>query len=124
MPVRFGSTYRCNLPPRHIWVVISDPAQNNGRFVFVNLTTFGAHCVDDACLLENSDYPPYITQRTTVAFSRFNIGNVTGMEELVSRGAFYEMPCIPIETLRKILRGARSSTELPKRAKDLLPPAP
>jgi hypothetical protein len=117
-----GSTYRCNLPPRHIWIIISDPEQNDDRFVLVNLTSLTGSCVDDACILENADYPPYITQRTTVAYSRFKIGNVTAMQALLEGRQFYEMPDIPAETLQKIIDGAHNSPELPNTAKSMLPP--
>jgi len=117
-----GSTYRCNLPPRHIWVIISDPDENHQRFVFVNLTTLTQNCVDDCCILQSADYPPYLTQVTTVAYSRFKIGDVRGIEVLVAAGQFYEMPAIPGPTLQKIINGAHATLELPKGAKAMLPP--
>jgi hypothetical protein len=118
-----GSTYRCNLPPRHIWVIISDPHQNGQRFVFVNLTTLTQNCVDDRCILQGADYPPYLTQATTVAYSRFTIGHMRGIEMLVAAGQFHEMPTIPGPTLQKIINGAHKSLELPRGAKAMLPPA-
>ena len=115
-----GSTYRCNLPPRHIWVIISDPNENE-RFVFVNLTTLTSKCVDDSCILQASDYPPYLTQVTTVAYSRFKFGALAGLGQLLESGQFVEMPKIPQNTLQKIIQGARITLELPKAAKSLLP---
>jgi hypothetical protein len=119
----FGSTYRCNLPPRHIWVIISDPNQHGNKFVFVNLTTLTDKCIDDACILQPPDYPPFLTQPTTVAYSRHMIGDTEGMDQLIASGHFGEMPPIPTETLQKILDGARKTKELPKAAKDMLQPA-
>jgi hypothetical protein len=117
-----GTTYRCNLPPRHIWVVISDPNQNEQAFVFVNLTSLNDNCVDDACILQPEDYPPYLTQPTTVAYSRHQIGTVSGMNMLKATGRFFEMPPIPVQTLQKIINGAHDTLELSKTAKDMLPP--
>ena len=117
-----GSTYRCNLAPRHIWVIISDPNNNEGRFVFVNLTTLTENCVDDVCILQNEDYHPFLMQPTTVAYSRYKIGDVVSMEKLLNLGAFHSMPAIPPETLQKIINGAHKTLELPKAAKSLLPP--
>src|SRR5882724_3950682 len=116
-----GSTYRCNLPPRHIWIIISDPNEND-QFVFVNLTSLTQSCVDDCCILESTDYPPYLTQTTTVAYSRHKIANVHGMELLMATGQFYEMPAVPEPTLQKIINGAHDSIELPTAAKAMLPP--
>ena len=118
-----GSTYRCNLPPRHIWIIISDPAGNGQRFVFVNLTTLTQSCVDDCCILQSADYPPFLTQATTVAYSRFKIGDVRGIDVLVAAGQFHEMPAIPGSTLQKIINGAHVTAELPAVAKAMLPPA-
>ena len=118
-----GSTYRCNLAPRHIWVIISDPNENDGRFVFVNLTSLTENCVDDVCILQREDYRPFLTQPTTVAYSRHQIGDVVGMEKLLNSGAFQSMPVIPVKTLQKIINGAHETLELPKAAKSLLPPA-
>ena len=118
-----GSTYRCNLAPRHIWVIISDPAKNEDRFVFVNFTTLTDNCVDDACILQNEDYPPFLTQPTTVAYSRHQIGDVKSMEMLLAVGKFHSMPNVTPETLQKIINGAHKTPELPRSAKSMLPPA-
>ena len=83
----FGSTYRCNHPPRHIWVIISRPSDHHGQFLFVNLTTYNNKCVDDTCLLDPCDYQ-FLTHRTTVAYSRGHIGNVSGLGLLVEAGDF------------------------------------
>jgi hypothetical protein len=117
-----GSTYRCNLPPRHIWVIISDPAQNGSQFVFVNLTTLTNNCVDDVCILQPADYSPFLTQTTTVAYSRFKIGNVSAINMLVNAGRFYEMPAISPAVLQQIINGAHATLELPRSAKAMLPP--
>ena len=118
-----GSTYRCNLAPRHIWVIISDPAKNEDRFVFVNFTTLTDNCVDDACILQNEDYPPFLTQPTTVAYSRHQIGDVKSMEMLLAVGKFHSMPNVAPQTLQKIVNGAHKTPELPRSAKSMLPPA-
>ena|SRR5438270_10704560 len=119
---KLGATYRCNLPPRHIWVIISDPAEHAQSFLFVNLTTFTEGCIDDCCILQSDDYPPYLTHATTVAYSRFHIGSVRGIEALVAAGQFHQMPDLPRRTLNKMIDGAHSSRELPKMAKAMLPP--
>jgi hypothetical protein len=117
-----GDTFRSNLPPRHIWVIISDPNAHSGKFVFVNLTTLTDKCVDDSCILEPKDYQPFLTHQTTVAYSRFHFGDAAGMEDLVQSQMFIAMPPIPQPTLRKIIVGGRASPHLPPAAKKMLPP--
>jgi hypothetical protein len=90
--------------------------------VFVNLTSLTGKCVDDVCILQNEDYPPFLTQPTTVAYSRHKIGNVKSLEMLVNLGAFNEMPDLPAKTLQKIIHGARKTKELPNVSRSLLPP--
>jgi hypothetical protein len=57
--------------------------------------------VDDACILDVADYPPYLTQLTTVTYSRYQIGTLLGMEFLINSGKFIPMPPIPASTLQK-----------------------
>jgi len=41
---------------------------------------------------------------------------------LEATGKFFEMPKIPAQTLQKIINGAHDTLELPKTAKEMLPP--
>jgi hypothetical protein len=45
--ITLGTTLRCNLPPRHIWIVITDPARTKGDILLANLTTLTDDSVDD-----------------------------------------------------------------------------
>lgn len=118
--IGLGTTLRCNLPPRHIYVVLSDPAQTGGSILLVNLTTLDEDCVDDACILEAEDYQPFLTHRSTVAYSRAQPGPAAKLQELVEGGHFRQMPRIPTATLTKILTGARQSRELSDSQKQLV----
>jgi hypothetical protein len=86
----------------------------------VNMTTLGEHCVDDICILGPEDYA-VLTQKTTIAYSRFQMGAISGLEEAVRQGLFTEITPISQATLLKILDGARRTKEMPKAAKVLLP---
>jgi hypothetical protein len=33
--IALGTTLRSNRPPRHIWIVITDPARTNGELLLV-----------------------------------------------------------------------------------------
>ena len=109
--IGLGTTLRCDLPPRHIWVVITDPARTNGDILLVNLTTLTDDCVDDACILGPADYP-LLNHATTVAYSRSQTGTVVGLEALVEQGLFIGITPIPPATLQRILQAARVSREL------------
>jgi hypothetical protein len=120
---KLGDTFRCSLPPRHIWVIITDPNVNN-HFLLVNITSLTDNCVDDVCILDPPDYPPFLTHRSTVAYSGHKIGNSAGIDLLLKSGEFLQMPAIPPATLKKIIDKAHLTTELPEAAKILLPAAP
>ncbi len=117
--IRLGTTLRCNLPPRHIWVVLCDPARTLGRILMVNFTTLRETSVDDLCILDQSDYS-LLTHKTTVAFSRHQSGEVTALEELIKRGEFSIIEPIGKTVLSKIVIAAMSSPQLPPAMKKLL----
>lgn len=121
--IRLGTTLRCDLPPRHIWVVLSDPAANGGRILMVKMTTLRESCVDDACVLGPEDFV-LLTHATTIAYSRAQAGPVAGIEGLIRAGQFLEVESVPAATLAKMIAGARKSDQLAPAHKRLLPRAP
>ena len=106
-----GTTLRCNLPPRHIWIVLSDPARTGGDILLVNLTSLTEECADDACILAQADFV-LLTHGTTVAYSRSQIGAIAKLDALIAQGVFTEVTSVPEATLQKILAGARITREL------------
>lgn len=119
--IEFGTTLRCNLPPRHIWVVLNDPNACNGQVLMVNLTTLRPNCVDDVCILGHEDYDP-LDRSTTVAYSRHEMGYASGLQQAIALGYFSEITPVSKAALQKIVEGAWQSPELPEAAKKLLPP--
>ena len=119
--IGLGTTLRCNLPPRHIWVVLSNPAQTGGQILLANLTTLTEDCVDDACILEPADYS-LLTHATTVAYSRALIATSAKLEGLIANSTFVEITPVPAEALAKILRGAYETRQLSASQKRLLAP--
>jgi hypothetical protein len=119
--IQLGTTLRCNLPPRHIWVVLNDPDASNGQVLMVNLTTLRPNCVDDVCILDHADFEP-LDRPTTVAYSRHETGYATGLQQAVDSGYFVEITPVPAATLQKITEGGRQSSGLTEAAKRLLPP--
>ncbi len=114
-----GSTLRCNLPPRHIWIVLTDPARTGGEILIANLTSLNEECVDDVCILAQTDFI-LLTHNTTVAYSRSQVGTAGKLEELIGQRAFTEVTPVPPETLQRILRGARATRELSADKKRLI----
>jgi hypothetical protein len=53
--IRLGLTLRCSVPPRHIWVVLSDPSQTGGEILMVNFTTLRSTTFDRSCILDQND---------------------------------------------------------------------
>lgn len=120
--IQLGTTLRCNLPPRHIWVVLNDPDVSNGRVLMVNLTTLRPNCVDDVCILDHGDFE-LLDRPTTVAYSRHETGFATGLQQAIEMGYFAEITPVPVATLYQIIAGARQSPGLTAAARRLLPPA-
>jgi hypothetical protein len=117
--ITLGTTLRCNLPPRHIWVVLSDPQRTAGRILMVNMTTLTEDCIDDLCVLGPADFA-LLTHPTTIAYSRHRVGTVVGLQSLVDNGSFSAITPVSLATLQKILTGAQQSTQIPASKKTLL----
>jgi hypothetical protein len=111
MPVQLGTTLRCNLPPRHIWIVLTDPERMGGNILLVNLTSLTEGCIDDACILEPADFD-LLTHETTVAYSRSIVGTAEKLEDLIQNGHFTDVAPVPPATLQRILEGARITRAL------------
>jgi hypothetical protein len=114
-----GTTLRCNLPPRHIWIVLSDPHRTGGEILLANLTSLTDDCVDDVCILGPNDFS-LLTQQTTVAYSRSQVGTAVKLDELIAQRVFTVVTFVPPSTLQKIMQGARHSRELSADKKRLI----
>lgn len=114
-----GTTLRCNCPPRHIWVVLSDPNRTGGEILLVNLTSLTDDCVDDACILEPEDFV-LLTTRTTVAYSRSQVGRSQLLDALIANRQFTQVTAVPQATLQRMLQGGNCSPELSSAKKALL----
>jgi hypothetical protein len=119
--IGLGDTFRCDYPPRHIWVVINNPQSSGGKVLMVNMTTLRDSCIDDACILGEEDYNQ-LSHATTIAYSRAMDGPISKLEELVKKGEFITIERIPPATLEKIIAGAKASIQLAPAKKRLLPP--
>ena len=59
--MKLGDTFLITKPGKtldsHLWVVLSDPAQNADKILIVNVTTHKGMNVDESCILEIGDHP-------------------------------------------------------------------
>lgn len=117
--IALGTTLRCNLPPRHLWVVISDPARTGDPILLVSLTSLTEDCVDDGCILNAGDFT-LLNHATVVAYSRAQIGTVAKLEGLIQQGAFSVVTMVTAATLNKILVDAQRSRELSASQRELV----
>ena len=117
--ITLGTTLRCNLPPRHVWVVLSDPQHTGGDILMVNMTTLTEDCVDELCVLGPEDFD-LLTHTTTVAYSRHRAGSATALQGLIDDGKFSSVKSVTAATLQKILDGARRTDQIPAARKALL----
>jgi hypothetical protein len=94
----------------HLWIVISDPAKDNGRVLLVNFSSVKPGVpFDPACVLEVGDHP-YITQETFVYYRSAQVQSNKDLERQVSSGKI-RFPYDPVspEILKRIREGATKS---------------
>lgn len=104
-----------------MWVALFDEDRNDDGLLLVNFTTLRDDSVDETCILEPADYPPFIKHKTTIAYSMAKVGKRSQMVAAVRNRLFLELNSLPPVTLGKIIAGARASDELSKAKKALLP---
>ena len=76
-----GDTFQLlGVADRHLWIVISDPAVDPNRVLFVNLTTYDPK-EDQTVVLDVGDHP-FIRQRTSVSYSRARLATNAQLEQL------------------------------------------
>jgi hypothetical protein len=114
--MKLGDAFRWGTPPkikvRHLFFVISDPAQHGGTFVVVNITQDYIRAGRD-CVLQKGDHP-WITGESFVTFRDARL--ITPAEEihltsLFGREVLVEAPLDPI-ILKRIVAAAKASRSL------------
>jgi hypothetical protein len=114
--MKLGDAFRWGTPPkvkvRHLFFVISDPAQHGGTFVVVNITQDHIRAGRD-CVLQIGDHP-WITGESFVTFRDARL--ITPPEEthlisLFGTEVLVEAPLDPI-VLKRIIEAAKTSRSL------------
>lgn len=107
----------------HVWIILSDPSQNDGEVLLVNLTTLDDECPDDECILNETHYAWIKPNHpTAVAFSRFRIWNAPRLSAAIGLKLITAAhpKSLPAVTIAKITADAKVSRELSKKAKRML----
>ena len=110
--MQYGDTFVLGMGG-HLWIVISDPAMNNGHFVIANLTTDENRAGRD-CELNKGDHS-WIACKCFVNFG--DAKEVTPTEEariiaLITTGQIIAHPRMSITILQKIAAAAKVSKAL------------
>jgi hypothetical protein len=94
----------------HLWIIISDPQQDDSRVLIVSLTTFKSH-KETICVLDVGDHPS-ISHRTCVAYGLANAPSLAQLEQ--AKVAGHLIPAEPVsgEILARIRDGAALSKKL------------
>jgi hypothetical protein len=114
--MKLGDAFRMGVPPkynvRHLFFVISDPAQNGGTFVIVNITTDYIRAGRE-CVLRIGDHP-WITAESFVTFRdarKITPPVAVNLCSLIGSEVFMEEPLEPA-VLARIIEAARGSRSL------------
>jgi hypothetical protein len=119
--IRLGLALRGNFEPRHIYVVLSDPGQTGGQILFVNFTSQLSGIDDQTEIFNHGDYW-ILRHQSVIAFWGAQDGPATRLQLAIDREQFTPLPDLPTETLQRMIRAARTSTDLSAARKRLLPP--
>jgi hypothetical protein len=97
----------------HLWVVISDPAQDALAYVItVNLTSSPV-CQDESCVLQREDHKDFITRQTFVNYADARALPPAVVRSKLDQGVFVKRPAVSPEVLKKIRQGAAVSDHFP-----------
>jgi hypothetical protein len=118
--IQLGTALRCQEPPFHRCLIISDPQANGGQVVLVRVTTDDGTWPDRDCVLTPSDWKE-LEHNSTVAYSTCKFGPaVKSLEAAIQRGLFQLISSPPASVLRKVIQAAQASSAMPPAAKRLL----
>ncbi len=111
--------------PAHLWIVISDPRQDEEQIVIVNFTTLdesaGPHDPynDRSCLIQAGEHP-FVQKLTCVDYGGVQITRTSHLQNRYERGELrLDIPVSP-ELLARIRKGAEESEHLLPLAHDIL----
>jgi hypothetical protein len=96
---------------KHLWIIVSDPAQDEDEIVILNLTTAAKHH-DKTCLLDVGDHP-FIKRPSAVNYGKGYVVSQAILESRLLRKIIEHRQPISQAVLERIRRGAATSMFLP-----------
>ena len=111
--LRAGATFQATSPTidRHLWIVVSDPAQDPNRALVVNLTSWSKD-KDQSCVLERGEHP-FLNRKTCVNYRESNITSLHKIQAALDAGWLRTGQNVSAKVLRSIRQGASVSTFIP-----------
>jgi hypothetical protein len=120
MAVQIGDTFLLG-QGSHLWIVISDPAQNNGEFVIVNLTTDAFRAGKD-CEMNPGEHQ-WIRQKCYVSFGdarKVTPKEAIRIQQLISQREIQQHFPMQSSVIKKIVAAGMKSKALATELKALL----
>jgi hypothetical protein len=102
--------------PKHLYIVVSDPSQDNENILIANVTSDGSW--DDSCVLVPGDHPS-IKHESYVNFQRAKCVTRDGIRSGHDSGIFSFDVALSPEVLDKVRKGAGNSRFLAKKFRKL-----
>jgi hypothetical protein len=91
----------------HLWIVISDPAENPEEVLLVNFTKYRAD-KDQACIVERGDHP-FISQKTCVEYRGAKMASAKELQTLLDSGQVSSHKPASPQLLARIRAGVANS---------------
>ena len=105
-------TFRSGSDGFHLWVVVSDPAQNSNDVLVVNLTTVrGGRFEDLSCVFEAGEHE-WLSTKSFVAFRYARVYSLSHLVRLIHSKVLRAYDPFPIPLLQRIFAGASFSPYL------------
>jgi hypothetical protein len=115
--VQAGTTFLTELD-RHLWVILSDPAQDDQKVVLVSITTLEPH-KDQACLIPRGSHP-WVTHDSCVAYDFARMVKLADLFALKDSGKIQLQEPLAATLLKKIQQSTAQSTRCPMRFAEVL----
>jgi hypothetical protein len=94
----------------HLWVIVSDPAADAERLLFVSMTSYDI-TKEKVCLLDVGDHP-FITHRTCIAYDFAKVAPLKALIALRDQGPLAMNQPVSAELLERIRQGISLSRRI------------
>ena len=108
---KLGDTFLLANIDSHLYIIISDPAQDRDRIVMANFTSWRAD-KDQSCIVEVGEHR-FITRRSCVHYGEQRLIKLVAYERELASGRLILHDPVSGDLLKRILDGAAMSPFLP-----------